>query len=268
MFRQLHRLMILSAFGLSVLLIGCKKDTDDPDKGNPGNPFGLPQTKGDSLESAVSKVRQAAERSKDQNNLKQMMLAMHNYHDVRNGLPTAIFDKAGKPLLSWRVVILPFVEQDKLYEQFKLDEPWDSSHNKPLLSRMPSIYAVPGITKPGDTNTHYQVFVSDPKMAGPKPVFSTLGPPVGPKSVSLAMIQDGTSNTLAIGEAADAVPWTKPEDMLYDNAKPLPKLATFWNGGFNGAFFDGSVRLFSGSIAEKTMRDLITANDGNPIMLP
>src|SRR5438093_7201056 len=76
------------------------------------------------------------------NNLKQLALAMHNYHDTYGHLPpAALKNKKGKPLLSWRVALLPFVEEDKLYKEFRLDEPWDSAHNKKLLAKMPKLFA-------------------------------------------------------------------------------------------------------------------------------
>ncbi len=78
------------------------------------------------------------------NNLKYIGLAMHNYLDANSHFPPAAsVDKAGKPLLSWRVMILPYIDQDQLYKQFHLDEPWDSEHNKKLIDKMPQIYASP-----------------------------------------------------------------------------------------------------------------------------
>src|SRR5207302_1956982 len=98
---------------------------------------------------AVQKVRMAAGRTRSANNLKQMALATINYADAFGRAPAAaICDKNGKPLLSWRVAILPFIEQDNLYKQFHLDEPWDSDHNKKLLARMPNVYALPGVQQP------------------------------------------------------------------------------------------------------------------------
>jgi Protein of unknown function (DUF1559) len=72
------------------------------------------------------------------NNLKQIALAFHSYHDATNGLPSNITDKDGKPLLSWRVAILPYVEESQVYKQFNLEEPWDSATNKKLIEKMPS----------------------------------------------------------------------------------------------------------------------------------
>ena len=89
-----------------------------------------------------------AERARSMNNLRQLMLALHNYHDAHGHFPTDIRDKDGKPLLSWRVHILPYIEQENLYRQFKLDEPWDSEHNKKLVKSMPKVFAVRGRPTP------------------------------------------------------------------------------------------------------------------------
>src|SRR5262249_9824867 len=97
------------------------------------------------------------------NNLKEIALGMHNYHDTFGFFPaSAIYSKAGKPLLSWRVALLPFLNQDNLYKQFHLDEPWDSEHNKKLLDKMPDIFRVPG--QKDKNGTFYQVFVGEGTM--------------------------------------------------------------------------------------------------------
>lgn len=200
---------------------------------------------------AVQKVREAASRAQDANNLKQMALAMHNYASAYRGFPAAaICDPNGKPLLSWRVAILPYIEQDNLYKQFKLDEPWDSEHNKKLIPMMPQIYAIPGAPgKPGET--HYRVFV------GGGALFDL------DKKVTFAQIADGTSNTLMIVEAAGSVTWTKPEELTYDAKKPLPKFyAGHSGGGFQAALADGSVRTISPNVMEATLRAAITRAGG------
>src|SRR5262245_13361439 len=97
-----------------------------------------------------------------------MAVAIHNYHDAHGTLPPAALRGAdGKPLLSWRVLILPYIEQDELYKQFRLDQPWDSPHNIQLLERMPKLYKPYSehvTTEPG--TTYYQVFVGGGAVFG------------------------------------------------------------------------------------------------------
>jgi len=201
---------------------------------------------------AVQKVREAAGRTQSVNNLKQMALAMHVYHDAKRVFsPAAICDANGKPLLSWRVAILPYIEHNQLYQQFKLDESWDSEHNRKLIAQMPPIYAVPAApAKPGET--HYRVFVGG--GAG----FDLA------KGTRITDITDGTSNTIMIVEAADSVPWTKPEELVYDAKKPLPRFGNFYGSGmFLVALFDGSVRTLSGKVTEQSLRAAITRGAGD-----
>src|SRR5262249_33469945 len=141
---------------------------------------------------------------------KQIGLAFHNYNDVYGKLPpAAIHDKNGKPLLSWRVAILPFIEQDNLYKQFHLDEPWDSPHNLKLIQTMPRTYALPNDkTKHALPSTYYVGLV------GNHAAFEMQG------GLSIpASFPDGTSNTIWVVEGATPVPWTKPEDINYDPMK-------------------------------------------------
>jgi RNA polymerase sigma factor (sigma-70 family) len=206
------------------------------------------------LPAAVQKTRVAAKRVQSQNNLKQIALAMHNYHDTYGRLPPqAITDQNGKLLLSWRVAILPFIEQDNLYKQFKLGEPWDSEHNKKLLEQMPKIYAPVNVKGAEKSKTYYQGF------AGKGSVFEP-----GEK-IRFLDIVDGTSTTILVVEAGDPVPWTKPEDLPFDPEKPLPKLGAEFPDIFNAAFCDGSVQEISKKIDDKTLRALITRNGGEPI---
>jgi hypothetical protein len=173
------------------------------------------------------------------------------YHDRHASFPPAtIYSEDGKPLYSWRVAILPFIEEDKLYKQFKLDEPWDSESNKPLLDKMPKVFA-PVTGKPKEKNsTHYQVLV------GPGAVFEDK------KKTNFASITDGTSNTIIIVEAEEAVPWAKPADLRYDPKKPLPNFGGQFEDGFHAAFADGVVRFIKKDFDKDLMHLLIQRNDG------
>ena len=164
----------------------------------------------------------------------------------------AIRDKNGKPLLSCRAAILPYMDQQGLYEKFHLDEPWDSPHNKALLKEIPEVYRPVNRTDEPRISTYYQVFT------GPRPVEEKQG-------ASFDQITDGTSLTLLVVEAGSPVPWTKPEDITYDKEKPLPKLGRQFPGGFHAAFADGSARFLSAAIKEPVIRSLITRNGGEII---
>jgi hypothetical protein len=208
-------------------------------------------------------------KKESENNLKQIMLALHAVHDVYKVLPpAAICDKkSGKPLLSWRVAILPYIEQLNLYKQIKLDEPWDSPHNKKFAEIVVPVFAPPG-AKPGEGHkTHYRVFVAlrDSQFKTAWQTVPNPGSPFGAIGTRLGRIPDGTSNTIGVVEAAEAVPWTKPEPLVYDAKKPLPKLGGLFKDGFHAGMMDGSVNFISNRIDEASLRALITANGGEVI---
>jgi uncharacterized protein DUF1559/uncharacterized protein DUF4190 len=243
---------------------------------------------------AVQKVRESAARIQSSNNLKQMAIAMHNFNDSTGQLPPAVvYDRDGKPLYSWRVLLLPYIEQNQLYNEFHLDEPWDSPHNKPLLARMPKVYDSPRLPVQEPYVTYYQVFDgpgaafdSDKKkglvpfnlqgfggfggFGAPFP--GAAGPPAGPALMQGANISripntflDGTSNTILIAEAGDPVPWSAPGDLHFDPNGPLPKLGGPSGGNFMVALADGSTRYISRSISQTTLRAAITASGGEPL---
>jgi hypothetical protein len=204
---------------------------------------------------AVCRVQEGMDRTRTIGYLKQLVFAMRAYHDVHKHLPTqAIYSKDGKPLLSWRVAILPHINQDALYQQFKLDEPWDSPHNIRLLERMPLIYVpVRGDASPG--HTHYQVFT------GPNTAFN------GPLPLRIPEdIPDGTSNTIFIVEADEPVPWTKPADLRLEPGGPLPPLGGLWGGEFYVGMGAGSVRQVNReTVSDRTLRLAIDPRDGQPL---
>lgn len=204
---------------------------------------------------AVQSAREAARRASSMNNMKQIALAMHNHHDTYRAFPAqAITDKGGKPLLSWRVKLLPFLEQQGLYEQFHLDEPWDSPHNKPLLEQMPSVYARPN-SEAGPGMTNYLAPVGDGTMWSTK------------KGVKMSDITDGTSNTIMIVEVDDkaAVPWTKPQDWQFNPNDPMQGLGTTRPNGFLVGLVDGSVRMVEKSIDPDVLKALMTMAGGEPV---
>ncbi len=211
----------------------------------------------------VQKVREAASRLSESNNLKQIGLAMHNYHAVWGALPAAsISDASGRPLLSWRVALLPFLEQDTLYKQFRLNESWDSPHNKKVAEQMPKVFASPvGVDAPG--LTRYRVFTGD------QAAFPERSRQPGPTSLGrrLTEFTDGTANTLLVVEAGEAVPWTKPDELPYSPKGPLPRLGS-QPTSFQVLFADGSVRVLNRqSVNDNTLRALITPNGGEIVDL-
>ncbi|QEL20092.1 DUF1559 family PulG-like putative transporter [Limnoglobus roseus] len=195
----------------------------------------------------------AAARAQTTNNLKQLGLAMHNYADSYNSFPpAAIIGKKGKPLLSWRVAVLPFIEQAPLYQQFKLDEPWDSDHNKKIFENnpMPPVFGVIGVTKPEDKNTHMQVF------RGNGALFDLV------QGFKFNQVTDGTSNTVMIAMGKTAVPWTKPDDLEFDPKGNPADLLLFINDITHTAFADGSVRTVKKTTAADVWRAIVTRAGG------
>jgi hypothetical protein len=206
---------------------------------------------------SLQSIRAAAGRNQSANNLKQLAVAMHNHEAAFGRLPAAaICDKNGKPLLSWRVAILPFIEQDALYKEFHLDEPWDSEHNKKLIAKMPKTYVPPAQSQKLTGKTTYQVPV------GPEMMFT--GEPKGSRIVD---VTDGTSHTIMIVETNDdnAVEWTKPADLKVDMKDPLKGLVGHYPTGFQVAMGDGSVRFISQLIKPAMLWAAFTARGGEVI---
>jgi type II secretory pathway pseudopilin PulG len=205
---------------------------------------------------AVQSAREAARRAQAQNNLKQIGLAFHNYADVYQHFPPAVvIGKDGKTPHSWRVAILPFVDGQAIYNQYKFDEPWDSENNKKLISQMPAVFREPG-ADPATSFSSYYVLTGETTIFGPK------------DGAKFAEITDGTSNTILAVEAKRDIPWSKPEDIAYDPAEPLPKLGGWRPNGYNTLLADGSVRFISDMIDEMTLRALFTKAGGEVVNLP
>jgi hypothetical protein len=224
---------------------------------------------------SVQRVHETAARIQSQNNLQQMAIAVHDYAATYNNRlpPAAVYDRTGKPLYSWRVLLLPFVEQQNLYAQFHLDEPWDSPHNIQFVQRMPKVYQLPGVTGAEPGLTYYQVFTGPDTLfpnskAGLRP-FGLVGKPdlqEAPRLYNIGNIPDGTSNTILFVEAANAVPWTKPEDIPYDPNRPVrPLLGHHFGNVTLVALADGSTRSLPQTVSETTLHNAINPADGNPL---
>ncbi len=188
-----------------------------------------------------------------QDNLKQIALAFHNYADVNNGqLPRDLTDKDGKVLLSWRVQMLPYVDQGDLYKKFKLDEPWDGKTNRELVEKMPDVFSSPRVVVKKKGFTVYQGF------AGAGALFEP-----GKKLRFPASILDGTANTIMAVESSMAVPWTKPADLPFDEKKDLPNFGKAYGAKPLAALCDGSVRTLNlKKIKPETLKAAITIAGG------
>jgi prepilin-type processing-associated H-X9-DG protein len=198
----------------------------------------------------------ATRRAQCVNNLKQIAMAMHNYHSANNAFPRAAsIDLNGKPLLSWRVAILPYLGHQDLYNKFNLDEPWDSARNKALLKEMPPLYSCPNRVKPEPFTTTYEVLV------GKNAMFEK------DQDIGAVDVTDGTSNTFLVVESRKAVPWTKPDDLTFNpgEAASLCGAGSSHPGGFNAAMGDGSVRFIRDTIDVKKFRAMITRNSGEVV---
>lgn len=211
------------------------------------------------IEPAYSFIGQLSARRNGGHNLKRIGLAMHEYESNHSTLPpAAICDKEKTPLLSWRVALLPYLGEKELYDQFKLDEPWDSEHNKKLIEKMPAVYADPrGDARAGET--YYKVFVG--KNAG----FDV------EKGRSIVSNTDGTSNTLMAVSAGPPVPWTKPADIEFDPLDKEAKLPALTRpfDELVGVYFDGRVRVLNTRRPDfaEILRAIISPSGGEIVSL-
>ena len=207
---------------------------------------------------AVQQTRAAARRVTSLNNLRQLALALLNYESAHGHFPPAYsVDDDGNPLLSWRVAILPFMEQNNLYEQFHLDEPWDSPHNLTLADQMPEVFKHPGL-KLKKNQTAYVAPVGKDSILSAGPINET-GDGNG-----FDAITDGTSNTLLLVavDEENAVDWTSPNDLPYDTMDDdqLADALTGFLDMMETAVGDGATFIFEGDEVEAAGKNKLRGN--------
>ncbi len=204
---------------------------------------------------ASAKVKGEVSKSQSKNNMKQIGIAFHNFYDVYQKFPGSSNNKEGagnsrgKPIqpFSWRVALLPFIEQFELFEDYRFDQPWDSESNLQLIDRMPEIYRSPRAPAGQASGlTNYLGYATGQ---------SALGKEGG---IAIRDIRDGTSNTLLVIETKESVPWTKPQDL--ENSLDV---ASFFEPVLY-LMADGSVREAS-KLDPEYLKKIITRDGGEVI---
>lgn len=210
---------------------------------------------------AVQAARESARRAQCTNNLKMIALAMHNYEATWGMFPPAITtDQEGRPMHSWRVLLLPYLEEQSLYSAYNFEQPWNGPDNSMLLSHMPKLYRCPSNVSQTPDATSYFV------LTGPEAAFP------GSKAMRLRNFTDGTSNTIMAVEAPEpTVPWLEPRDIqMNEFIELMGRIRTearyaYHSGGVNSVFMDGSARFLRATIKSNVLRALVTPSGGEVI---
>ena len=210
---------------------------------------------------ALAASREAAMRAQTMNNLKQLALGVYLYADKHGDRfpPPVVVGPDGKTKHSWRVEVLPLLnlaDTDAVYKEYRLDEPWDSEHNRKLIDKMPAVFRDPH-EDASSTNASYFMPTGKGTIGGSE------------DGVKILDIKDGTANTIVLVDAKRNIPWTKPEDIEIDAdpTKPLPKFGGHLipEGLFVAAFADGHVECIAGEVDPKFLRALFTIAGGEAI---
>jgi hypothetical protein len=228
----------------------------------------------------MSSVESATCRAISQNNLKSIGLALHQFHDRYGRFPpAALIGPDGKPWHSWRVLVLPFLDQEDLHHEYRWDEPWNGPNNRKLLSRMPEVFSDP---IHGMNHSHYTHYVA---ITGPGMAFSADGHRFDPDRFDLMRLQgrsidhftDGTSNTILVGPVSPdrQILWMKPEDIVVGcNLPPFGRPGSFDMShptilGNAGLFLlsDGFVLTVPRQIDQSVFMNALTLSGGDLVDL-
>lgn len=219
---------------------------------------------------ALSRAREAARRTQCRNNLKQISIALLNYHDKFGCYPLAFLrDAQGSPTLSWRVVILPYIDESRLFDKFDLSEPWNGPHNRTLTEKMPPVYACPSDSPDETKHTSYVGVVGQ----------ETVWPEVG--SLAKAEILDGLENTIQLVEIARSdIVWTEPKELPFEaihaginpqsglgisSLHSQPSGIMSRESGVNAAFADGRVHFLDAGLNPATLAAMLTRSGGESV---
>ena len=216
---------------------------------------------------AVQAAREAAVRMQCSNHEKQIVLALHNYHDTHGALPPLYtVDAEGRPLHSWRVLILPYINQENLYSQIRLDEPWNSEHNKRFHDAFIAVYNCPkNQSARGSTNNCTYAAIAGEAFVPAKEAGQITG-------IGFAHIADGTSNTIAVIEVREPFCWMDPAadvtlDELARGVNSGGRVGSSHVGGCNAGMCDSSCRFISNSIDLALLRAMGTRAGGESVYL-
>jgi hypothetical protein len=206
----------------------------------------------------VQGFRGGAGRVQCTNNLKQIALAISSYESAYGCFPpAATYDAHGKPLLSWRVLLLPYLGEGTLYGQFHLDEAWDSPNNKRLAEAIPNVFRCPSAMLSHGL-TSYEVVVD------PSSIFTGK-----PKGLRIIDVTDVPRDIFLVVESSSAVSWSKPEDLSLASRDPMLGMGSHHTGGFNALMADGEIRLIKTSnMNQEMLKALVTRNGNERVILP
>jgi hypothetical protein len=210
----------------------------------------------------ISAARSTVQRFACSNNLKQLSIAFENYHATYHCFPPAyVADKDGRPMHSWRVLILPSVEESgllQLYRQYDFNEPWNGPHNRRLATQLPSIYRCLSDDRAGNETNYVVVLGSETAWRGSDAVLAE-------------QITDGPANTIMLVETSNVnINWLEPRDLTIEEAKrginsPVAPSISSNHGLVNVVLWDGSVHSFDETLPLGVLSALLTRSGGEPI---
>ena len=195
-------------------------------------------------------------------NMRTLVQAMKKYAEDKGSYPPAwTTDAEGKPLHSWRVLLLPYLEEEELYSSINLNEPWDSEHNRQFHAKMPTLFRCPSSRSASNATTTYSLIV------GPDAY------PAGPETIKPEDVTDVPNTTIMIVERKNPICWMKPEEVTEEIALKGVNIdrgigSDHLRPGANVSFFDATVRFISDNPPLDALKKILTYKGGEDIQLP